>query len=242
MTQLRSISALTILLAATLATAQTPPTQAPPQQPAADVTETPGGARTPPRNEPPVSGFVRRDRDTIELTLPPQAGTSKHLLLHDFDFNGEPVDTTKLHLHQLSPGVYEISSLAYIVGYWRFRVTDSASYYGLGEHFDTLNHSHTIVRNVSMDNGNRKGSDAYKAIPWFMSTTGYGLWLDTTGEATFDMNASNRDEVIVDAASNRLRIVLFTGTNSEAGRFPAILTAFTALESPQRPILPPYWA
>ena len=245
MLPLRPISALTILLAATLATAQTPPAtppQAPAQQPAADVTETPGGQRTPPRNEPPVEGFVRRDRDTIALTLPPQAGASKSLILHDFDFNGEPVDTSKLHLHQLSPGVYEISSLAYIVGYWRFRVTDSANFYGLGEHFDTLNHAHSIVRNVSMDNGNRKGSSAYKVIPYFMSTTGYGLWLDTTGEATFDMNASNRDEVIIDAATNRLRILLFTGTNAEAGRFPAILTAFTALESPQRPILPPYWA
>ena len=239
---LRPISALTILLAATLATAQTPTPQAPAQQPAADVTETPGGARTPPRNEPPVEGFVRRDRDTIQLTLPPQTGATKSLLLHDFDFNGEPVDTAKLHLHLLSPGVYEISSLAYTVGYWRFRVTDAANFYGLGEHFDTLNHAHSIVRNVSMDNGNRKGSSAYKVIPWFLSTTGYGLWLDTTGEATFDMNASNRDEVIVDAATNRLRILLFTGTNAEAGRFPAILTAFTALESPQRPILPPYWA
>jgi alpha-D-xyloside xylohydrolase len=237
MLSFRPLSALTILLAATLASAQTAP-----QQPTPDITDTPGGQRTPPRNEPPVEGFVRRDRDTIQLMLPPQAGVSKSLLIHDFDFNGEPVDTTKLHLHLLSPGVYEISSLAYTVGYWRLRVTDGANYYGLGEHFDTLNHSHSIIRNVSMDNGNRKGSSVYKAIPWFLSTTGYGLWLDTTGEATFDMNGSNRDEVIIDAATNRLRIVLFTGTNAEAGRFPAILTAFTALESPQRPILPPYWA
>lgn len=240
MLSLRSLPALTLLLAATLATAQTSP-QIPAQQPAADVTETPGGQRTPPRNEPPVEGFVRRDHDTVVLTLP-QTGADKTLILHDFDFNGEPVDTSKLHLRLLSPGVYEISSLAYTVGYWRLRITDSAAFYGLGEHFDTLNHAHTIVRNVSMDDAGRKGSSAYKVIPWFLSTTGYGLWIDTTGEATFDMNGSNRDEVIIDAATNRLRIVLFTGTNAEAGRFPAILTAFTALESPQRPILPPYWA
>ena len=242
MRPLRPISALTLLLAATLAFGQAPQAPAAPQQPTADVTETPGGARTPPRNEPPVEGFVRRNRDTIALTLPPQAGASKTLILHDFDFNGEPVDTAKLHLHLLSPGVFEITSLAYTVGYWRLRVADSAAYYGLGEHFDTLNHAHTIVRNISMDDNATKGSSAYKAIPFFLSTTGYGMWLDTTGEATFDMNASNRDEVIIDAATNRLHIVLFTGTNSEAGRFPTILTAFTALESPQRPILPPYWA
>jgi alpha-D-xyloside xylohydrolase len=236
--------------------------QTPAQQPTADVAAP--GARTTSRIEPPVENFTRRDRDTIALILPAQAsqtGEPRTLLLHDFDFNGEPVDTSKLHLHLLSPGVYELSSLAYVVGYWRFRVTDSAAFYGLGEHFDTLNHAHTIVRNVSMDNGGRKGSSAYKCIPFFMSTTGYGLWLDTTGEATFDMNASNRDEVIVDAATNRLRILLFVGGSAEdpgngAGRFPSILSAFTAYESEVPPlpglppvakaqpraILPPYWA
>ena len=228
-----------------------------PQQPQADVA--PPGVRASSRAEPAVDGFIRRDRDTIALTLPTlagQTGDARPLILHDFDFNGDPIDTAKLHLHRLSPGVYELTSLAYIVGYWRFRVTDSAAYYGLGEHFDTLNHAHTIVRNVSMDNGGRKGSSAYKCIPFFMSTTGYGLWLDTTGEATFDMNASNRDEVIVDAASNRLRIVLFVGNDVGAGRFPTILSSFTALESQlptlpglpasttpvPRAILPPYWA
>lgn len=207
------------------------------QQPPPDITATPGGARTAPRTEPAITGFIRRDRDTVAVTL----SEGKTLLLHDFDFNGEPVDTAKLHLRQLAPGVVEISSVAYTVGYWRLRVTDTAAYYGLGEHFDTLNHAHTIVRNVSMDDAVRKGSSAYKAIPFFLSTTGYGLWLDTTGDATFDMNATNRDEVILDEANSHLRIVLFTG-GVTPGRFPAILTAFTALASPQRPILPPYWA
>ena len=236
MTLLRTVAAACLLAAA--APGQTPP----PAQAPADVTANPT-ARTASRTEPPVEGFVRRDRDSVTLTLPAQnGGDARSLDIHDFDFNGEPVDTSKLHLHQLSPGVYELSSLAYIVGYWRFSVTDAAAYYGLGEHFDTLDHAHTIVRNVSMDDAGRKGSSAYKAIPFFLSTTGYGLWLDATGEATFDMNASNRDEVIVDAATNRLRILLFTGTDAGAGRFPTILSAFTAMASPTRPNLPPYWA
>jgi alpha-D-xyloside xylohydrolase len=224
---------LTIALIAVpaAARAQTP-------QPPADVT--PGGQATGPRLEPPVEGFVRRDRDAITLAI----GEGKTLTLHDFDFNGEPVDTAKLHLHQLAKGVYELTSNAYAVGYWRFRVDDAANYYGLGEHFDTLNHAHSIVRNLSMDNGARKGSNAYKCIPFFMSTSGYGLWLDTTGEATFDMNATNRDQLIVDADAQHLRILLFTGP-----RFPEILSNFTGLAmpngtdgKPQRAILPPYWA
>ena len=68
-----------------------------------------------------------------------------------------------------------------------------------------------------------------------MSTTGYGLWLDTTSEAAFDMNATNVSDVIVDVPAQKLRLVLFTGPE-----FPKILERFTAQAG--RAILPPYWA
>ena len=201
----------------------------------------PGATRVARLPEGPVEGLVRRDADTVALTLPPRAANTAGsaalaaLLVHDVDFDGAPVPTDKLHLRQVASGVVEITSVAYTVGYWRFRVRDAASFYGLGERFNALDHAHTIVKNQSMDNGGVKGSSTYKPIPFFMSTTGYGLWVDTTGEATFDMNASDRDEVVVDVATNRLRIVLFTGP-----KFPLILDHFTALAG--RAVLPPYWA
>jgi alpha-D-xyloside xylohydrolase len=68
-----------------------------------------------------------------------------------------------------------------------------------------------------------------------MSTSGYGLWLDTTGEATFDLNATDKGQIIVDAATAKLRIVLFTGPE-----FPTILSDFTGQAG--RAIVPPYWA
>ncbi|MBS1800108.1 MAG: glycoside hydrolase family 31 protein [Acidobacteria bacterium] len=182
-------------------------------------------------SEAAVEGLVRRDVNTLALTLP-GGGT---LELGDFEFEGASVPTGKVHLKQLSPGVFEVTSVAYTVGYWRFRVRDNASYYGLGERFNELNHSHTIVRNVSTDNGGAKGGSTYKAMPFYMSTTGYGLWVDTTSDATFDMNASDEREVIVDEPAEKLRIVLFTGPE-----FPKILDRFTTLAG--RPVLPPYWA
>ena len=78
------------------------------------------------------------------------------LLVHDFDFNGEPVGTDKVHLRQVAPGVVEITSVAWEVGYWRFQVRDAASYFGLGERFDTLDHAHTVVKNLSMDDSGRE--------------------------------------------------------------------------------------
>ena len=40
-----------------------------------------------------------------------------------------------------------------------------------------------------------------------MSTTGYDLWVDTTAEATFDMNATSGTDVVVDVPAQKLRIV-----------------------------------
>ncbi len=231
----RNAPALLLLVLTLLAS----PTLHAQQQPETDIT--PGAAHTTPRNEPPVDGFVRKDADTITLALGKDAlGKDHTLTLHDVDFNGDPVDTAKLHLRQLSPGVYELSSLAWTVGYWHLTLDDQASYFGMGERFDTLDHAGTVVKNLSIDQANIRGSSAYKPIPFFLSTTGYGLWLDTTGEATFDFNASDRETVSIDAATNRLRLVLFTGQSENPGRFPDLLAAFAHLAG--KVMLPPYWA
>jgi len=201
----------------------------------------PGATRVVRVPEIAVDGLVRRDANTVAWTLDSKAGSAgartsgADLLVHDFDFNGEPVTSDKVHLRQVTPGVVEITSVAWEVGYWRFVVQDAASYFGLGERFDTLDHAHTVVKNLSVDNNGVKGSSSYKPIPFFMSTTGYGLWVDTTGEATFDMNTSDRDEIVVDVTAQKLRIVLIAGPE-----FPEILERFTAQAG--RAVVPPYWA
>jgi len=201
-----------------------------------DVQELPGATRMVRTPEVAVEGLVRRDANTVAFAVPGKAGAEAATLpVHDFAFNGEPITTDKLHLRQVAPGVVEITSVAWEVGYWRFQVRDGASYFGLGERFDLLDHAHTVVKNLSVDNAGVKGTSTYKPIPFFMSTTGYGIWLDTTGEATFDLNASDRDEMVVDATTAKLRIVLFTGPE-----FPGILDKFTAQAG--RAVVPPYWA
>lgn len=196
-----------------------------------------------------IDGLVRRDAYSIALTLPGQTSAkvmeasgsapagppSTELLLHDFTFEGAPVTSNKLHFKQLAPGVIEITSVAYSVGDWQFAVRDAANYYGLGERFNALNHTHTIVKNASQDNAHAKGSGTYKPVPFFMSTSGYGLWVDTTAEATFDMNATSTADVLITVPAAKLRLILITGPE-----FPLILERFTG--QTQRAILPPYWA
>ena len=205
-------------------------------------------AATPRVAEAAIDGLVRQDAHTIALTLPvnhtvtveptgsiPGGVVSPVLQLHDFEFEGSGVPSDKLHFKQLAPGVIEITSTAYTVGNWMFRVADVANYYGLGERFNTLNHSHTIVKNSSEDNGIAKGTGTYQPVPFYMSTTGYGLWVDTTAEATFDMNVTSGLDVTIHVPAQRLRVVIFEGPE-----FPKILERFTGIT--QRSILPPYWA
>src|ERR1039458_4777020 len=140
---------------------------------AQDVEQLPGATHVVRPPEVPVPGLAYRDADTVALTLSRKAGAAgpAELLVHEFDFNGEPVQTDKIHLRQVAPGVVEITSVAWEVGYWRFRVRDAASYYGLGERFDALDHAHSVVKNLSVDNEGVKGASSYKPIPFFLSTT-----------------------------------------------------------------------
>ncbi|MDR3735015.1 MAG: glycoside hydrolase family 31 protein [Acidobacteriaceae bacterium] len=190
-----------------------------------------------PRNagEAAIDQFARTSAATVVMSMTGADGAVVEIALHDFAFEDVPVATTKLHLKQLAPGVYEITSLAYHVGDWGFRIHDNGSYYGLGERFNALNHAHEIIRNLSQDNGGPKGTSTYKPVPFFMSLKGYGVWVDTTAEATFDLNVTDHDEVMVRWPAERLRIVVFAGPG-----FPAILDHFTALAGRQQ--LPPYWA
>ena len=162
-------------------------------------------------------------------------GRLTELLLHSFSFDGDAVTTNKLHFKQIAPGVLEITSLAYSLGEWQFLLHDQGNYYGFGERFDTLNQAHTVVRNASTDAPGPKGSTTYKPMPFFMSTSGYGLWVDTTSEAVFDLNTALKEEVQVTVPAMKLRIVVFT-----MPQFPRMLEAFTKLAG--RAVVPPYWA
>jgi len=182
-----------------------------------------------------------RDASTVVFRIPSvtaghYGSDSPEIKVHNFRFEGQPFDATKIKIKTLADGVYELTADADRVGMWDFRVDDAADgYYGLGEHFDTLDHTHQLILNGSQDNSQSKGTATYKPIPFYMSTTGYGLWVDTTAEAVFDMNVHSRDMVMISDPAKTLRVVLFAGP-----KFPVMLDHFTAQAG--RSKLPPYWA
>ena len=161
-------------------------------------------------------------------------GQPDSIALDDFRFDGRPA-AAEPRARTLAPGVTEVTARAATVGEWSFVVTDDSSYFGFGERFDRLDHAHTILTNASRDVPGDKGSLTYQPVPFYMSLRGYGLWLDTTSEATFDLNVTDASGIRVRFFGARLRVVLFAGP-----RFPTILERFTAVAGRQE--LPPYWA
>jgi alpha-D-xyloside xylohydrolase len=193
------------------------------------------------RGQTPLAGGLALSADAVEFAVPGyKAGRNGSpatgLRVHDFSFEGQPFAAGRLHLQQLSDGVYELTGDADRIGNWRFALNDAADgYYGLGERFNELNHTHQIIRNGSQDNGGPKGSSTYKPIPFYLSTTGYGLWVDTTAEAVFDLNTASRQDVFITVPARKLRVVLIQGPE-----FPRILDRFTTMAG--RSMLPPYWS
>ncbi|MGH7245052.1 MAG: TIM-barrel domain-containing protein [Phycisphaerales bacterium] len=115
------------------------------------------------------------------------------------------------------------------------KVKDNGRYYGGGERFNSINQKGHVLWMASSDHPEDKGLSTYKPVPFVMSSRGYGLWLDSTSPSTFDLNATDRDHVIVKDRAKKMRLVFIAGlTPTET------LAEFTRLTG--RPQVPPAWA
>ena len=197
----------------------------------------PGATRVVRPPEVPVPGLTKRDADTVALALPGTTAAAE-LLVHDFDFNGEPVSTDKIHLRQVAPGVVEITSVAWEVkASGASRSAPPLRYYGSSASTsDTLDHTHTIVKkSLHRQRGRQRHLDLQAHPDLHEHHRLRRLRVDTTGEATFDLNASDRygKSPSTSPRAPSCASVLFTGP-----QFPAILSNFTAPRPGRRAISP----
>ena len=141
----------------------------------------PGASRAVRTPDAPVAGLVRRDAGTVALTFSRRSRCSEHSLRRRFRRLCR-ASRPQLRLQRRprhhrqdppAPGCARRSSRSpasrgrSATGASTMR--DAASYYGLGERFDTLDHAHTVIENLSTDNEGVKGTSSYKPIPFFMS-------------------------------------------------------------------------
>jgi alpha-D-xyloside xylohydrolase len=108
-------------------------------------------------------------------------------------------------------------------------------FYGFGEKFNALDQAGKVVDILAFDQPGNKGDRSYKVAPWFVSTHGYGLHLDTTARATFDMRTPARGRYDISSRTSTLKINIVLGPN-----LTDVVRRYTGMTG--RPPLPPPWA
>ena len=107
-------------------------------------------------------------------------------------------------------------------------------FYGFGEKFNALDQAGKKVRMMVADIGGDKNDNSYKCMPWFLSTRGYGLHLDSTAESYFDMRNGAADRYVVQNLFGSLQFNIVGGP-----KLTDALSRFTGYTG--RPYLPPPW-
>lgn len=117
----------------------------------------------------------------------------------------------------------------------RIRSDDETEYYGAGERFQALNQRGYVLPMRVDDRYGNKGVGSHKPIPFFISSRGFGVWLDSFAPAMFDLSGTERFNTDLTLSDRSLRVVFI------AGPTPAeILKNWTALTG--RSPVPPPWA
>ncbi|MGZ5016898.1 MAG: glycoside hydrolase family 31 protein [Methylobacter sp.] len=107
-------------------------------------------------------------------------------------------------------------------------------FYGFGEKFNSFDQSGKNVRIMTFDDPGIKNDHSYKVSPWFVSTRGYGLHLDSSAESVFDMRAAAPDRYVITHLFPTLRFNVVYGP-----KLTDILSRYTGYTG--RPPLPPPW-
>lgn len=111
---------------------------------------------------------------------------------------------------------------------------DTEHFYGFGEKFNDFDQTGNVTRVVTSDPPGDKGDQSYKAAPWFLSTQGYGLQVDSTAVSTFDLRSTRPDRWSATVEEGELAYELVHGP-----ALTDVLSRYT--ERTGRTTLPPPW-
>jgi alpha-D-xyloside xylohydrolase len=108
------------------------------------------------------------------------------------------------------------------------------SVYGFGERFTAFVKNGQVVESWNKDGGT--GSDqAYKAVPFYMTSAGYGVFVREPGAVSFEVASEKVSRVQFSVPGRQLEYYVIYGPSPKE-----ILAKYTALTG--RPALPPAWS
>ena len=165
----------------------------------------------------------RQDDERVELDCLDEKGRSVPVTL---TFRNESV----FHLTMTPPAADEVKVT--------LSADDSEHIYGFGERYNTLDHRGHIVETWTRDVCNRPRPErpaiTYKPVPFFVSSRGYGLFLDSTTRNFFDMGATSPQAFVIMDKTAALRFYFFFGPKlTDVVRHHSEIVG--------RPPLPPKW-
>ncbi|QTL98631.1 alpha-xylosidase [Iocasia frigidifontis] len=106
--------------------------------------------------------------------------------------------------------------------------------YGLGERFTAFVKNGQVVETWNEDGGT-SSQVAYKSIPFYMTSRGYGIFVDHTANVSFEVASEKVEYVGFSVPGEELRYQFIYGENNQE-----ILSRYTALTG--KPALPPAWS
>lgn len=107
-------------------------------------------------------------------------------------------------------------------------------FFGFGERFNAFDQRGQQIDTLVYEQYKNQDKRTYLPVPFFISSLGYGLWLDTARRAYFDLAASQPNYASFAVETDTLDLTFFVGEPL------SVLSAFTACVG--RAALPPKWA
>ncbi len=146
-------------------------------------------------------GVEVRDGDrTLVETQSGYRDTKGRPLVRPFGFTEEVVDNWPLRVRET---------------HLSLRLTADERILGLGERFGAFEkRGQRIETRVTQPNG-VVSADSYSPVPFYYSDRGYGLFVDTAADATFDVGATSPSSLELGLSAAPLSVTVFVGTPKE---------------------------
>ncbi|MFF9455516.1 alpha-xylosidase [Streptomyces flaveolus] len=181
---------------------------------------------------PDGAGAVRQDGSVTELTSGPltlrlDSEGPWGLTFHDADGRElTHADAKSTAFATTGDGAHHmLSRLALGVG---------EQIYGLGERFTPFVKNGQVV-DVWQADGGTSSEQAYKNIPFYLSSRGYGVFVNHPGAVSFEVGSESVGQVQFSVEDQTLEYYVVAGPTPKD-----VLTRYTALTG--RPALPPAWS
>src|SRR5450432_2440582 len=179
----------------------------------------------------------------------------------EIDVSLQGSDDACIHVvHALRDGALrvEVTSTGTMPRAWEIGFASSAdeAFLGLGERYDQVDHRGLAVYNWPEEGGLTMGEAApptpdnpypnggtmtYYPVPFFLSTAGYGFWLDTTYFNQFELASESPDAWRAWEIGPTLAFEIYVPHAGDDRPWPLqVLDTFTAATG--RPMVPPDWS